>query len=82
VIVPQGNAKDIRDIPAEVRERMTFTFVQTMDEVLDRAMLPLDEPAETAEPVAAEHDDLHDHNAQQVVLPFPERSVAAARGVQ
>jgi ATP-dependent Lon protease len=74
VIVPQGNAKDLRDIPAEVRERMTFTFVQTMDEVLDRAMLPLDAPVKTK--LADEED------GGQVVLPFPDRAAAAARGGQ
>ncbi len=74
VIVPQGNAKDIRDIPAEVRERMTFTFVQTMDEVLDRAMLPL-EPQSRLTPESVERID-----DAQVVLPFPDRTPIAARG--
>ena len=73
VIVPQGNAKDLRDIPAEVRERMTFTFVQTMDEVLDRAMLPLSKPAAA---IVDEDDD-----SGQVVLPFPDRT-AIARSAQ
>jgi ATP-dependent Lon protease len=71
VIVPQGNAKDLRDIPAEVRERMTFTFVQTMDEVLDRAMLPLETPVTGPQQV----DD--DESGGQVVLPFPDRSAVA-----
>jgi ATP-dependent Lon protease len=74
VIVPQGNAKDLRDIPAEVRERMTFTFVQTMDEVLDRAMLPLDPPVAVSR---VEDDD----DSAQVVLPFPDRT-AVARSAQ
>jgi ATP-dependent Lon protease len=82
VIVPQGNAKDLRDIPAEVRERMTFTFVQTMDEVLDRAMLPLDPPAAESEvdadPDAGAEDD---EDGGQVVLPFPDRT-AVARSAQ
>jgi ATP-dependent Lon protease len=74
VIVPQGNAKDLRDIPAEVRERMTFTFVQTMDEVLDRAMLPL-EPSERRTPESVERIE----ESSQVVLPFPDRTSAIAR---
>ena len=71
--MPQGNAKDLRDIPAEVRERMTFTFVQTMDEVLNRAMLPLETPRKQ------KADGVDD--GAQAVLPFPDRT-AAARGAQ
>jgi ATP-dependent Lon protease len=40
VILPKHNEKDLREIPAEVRKNMMFTFVQTMDEVLRLAMLP------------------------------------------
>jgi ATP-dependent Lon protease len=40
VIMPKHNEKDLREIPAEVRKNMVFTFVQTMDEVLRLAMLP------------------------------------------
>ena len=40
VILPKMNEKDLREIPAEVRANMAFTFVLTMDEVLRLAMLP------------------------------------------
>lgn len=40
VILPKANEKDLRDVPAEVREGTTFTFVATMDEVLRLALLP------------------------------------------
>ncbi|MBK5187694.1 MAG: endopeptidase La [Gemmatimonadaceae bacterium] len=40
VILPKMNEKDLREIPAEVRKNMAFTFVSTMDEVLRLAMLP------------------------------------------
>jgi ATP-dependent Lon protease len=47
VILPLGNQKDLRDVPPEVRERMTFTLAATMDEVLRHALLALaDAPAE------------------------------------
>jgi len=55
VILPKHNEKDLREIPAEVRKNMVFTFVETMDEVLRLAMLsavaatPADMPP-TAEP--------------------------------
>ncbi|MEP7086221.1 MAG: S16 family serine protease, partial [Gemmatimonadota bacterium] len=40
VILPKHNEKDLREIPAEVRKNMVFTFVDAMDEVLRLAMLP------------------------------------------
>ena len=40
VIMPKMNEKDLRDNPDEVRERMVFTFVNSMDEVLRLALLP------------------------------------------
>jgi ATP-dependent Lon protease len=44
VIMPKSNEKDLREVPEEVRQNMTFTFVQTMDEVLRLALLPRPEP--------------------------------------
>jgi ATP-dependent Lon protease len=40
VIMPKSNEKDLRDVPAEVKENMAFTFVERMDEVLHLALLP------------------------------------------
>jgi ATP-dependent Lon protease len=40
VLMPKSNEKDLRDIPEEVRNSMTFTFVSTMDEVLHYTLLP------------------------------------------
>src|SRR5881409_3576578 len=34
VIMPKSNEKDLRDVPAEVKQNMAFTFVERMDEVL------------------------------------------------
>jgi ATP-dependent Lon protease len=39
VIMPTTNEKDLRDIPDEVREKMAFTFVSTMDEVIHLMLL-------------------------------------------
>lgn len=39
VILPAGNERDLRDVPADVREGMTFQFVREMDEIFDLAML-------------------------------------------
>ncbi len=38
VVLPAGNRRDLRDVPADVREGMTFHFVERMDEVFDIAL--------------------------------------------
>ncbi len=38
MILPAENRKDLRDIPANVRRRMTFVFVEDMDRVLQVAL--------------------------------------------
>ncbi|HUE39876.1 MAG TPA: S16 family serine protease, partial [Candidatus Binatia bacterium] len=40
VVLPERNAADLEEIPAEVRERMRFHPVTTIDEVLDIALEP------------------------------------------
>jgi ATP-dependent Lon protease len=40
VIMPKANEKDLRDVPEDVRNNMTFTFVERMDQVLHLALLP------------------------------------------
>jgi ATP-dependent Lon protease len=40
VILPKRNEKDLEDVPAEVRNELAFAFVDTIDEVLDRALEP------------------------------------------
>ncbi len=43
VLMPHSNEKDLRDIPDEVKALMQFTFVASMDEVLQLALLPAPE---------------------------------------
>ncbi len=40
VILPKRNGADLDDVPETVRDRMTFILVDTVDEVLDAALLP------------------------------------------
>lgn len=39
VIMPVGNERDLRDVPRDVRDSMTFHFVTHMEEVFDIALL-------------------------------------------
>ena len=38
VILPQRNEKDLEDVPPKVREEMQFRFVESIDEVIERAL--------------------------------------------
>ena len=40
VMLPAANEKDLRELPDEVRAQVRFTFVQTMDEAIERLLLP------------------------------------------
>jgi len=49
LILPVENEKDLEDVPANVRRRMEFVFVESMEEVLDVALVGgLPEEAQTA----------------------------------
>jgi ATP-dependent Lon protease len=64
VLLPQANEKDLREVPEEVRNAMTFTFVSTMEDVLHLALLPHPESglADVAtEPDAAIDIRPHEH---------------------
>ncbi|HEY0494010.1 MAG TPA: endopeptidase La [Candidatus Dormibacteraeota bacterium] len=57
VLLPEDNRADVVDIPAEVRKRLSFKFVKSMDEVIAEALLPrsvIALPAESAEPAGIE----------------------------
>jgi ATP-dependent Lon protease len=38
VILPRGNERDLRDVPADARQATTFHFVERMDEVIQLAL--------------------------------------------
>ena len=66
ILLPEDNQPDVADIPADIRKRLTFKFVKTMDEVIALALLPksdtvllpeITEPAAAEEVVAAKAED-------------------------
>ena len=40
ILLPEDNEADLADIPPDIRKRLTFKFVKTMDEVIAEALLP------------------------------------------
>src|SRR6185295_16021222 len=38
VLIPRANAKDLVELPADVKESLEFVVVDSMDEVLERAL--------------------------------------------
>ncbi|HZS78529.1 MAG TPA: endopeptidase La [Ktedonobacteraceae bacterium] len=40
LLIPQENRKDLVEIPAKVRQQMTFTIVDSMDKVIETALMP------------------------------------------
>jgi ATP-dependent Lon protease len=63
ILLPEDNEPDLADIPADIRKKLTFRFVKSMDEVIAEALLPkseaavtadLTEPAAIQEPAAAD----------------------------
>ena len=66
VILPAGNAKDLRELPTEVRSAIEFTLAATMDDVVTAALLPRDHRAVGADFPA--FDEVAEHPAD---LPPP-----------
>jgi len=54
IILPMDNERDLEEIPVEVREKMEFHLVESMDEVvsvaLDGTIVPLEAKAKLPEP--------------------------------
>jgi ATP-dependent Lon protease len=49
VVLPRLNEKDLEDVPQKVRDEMTFEFVDTIDQVLERSLEPVAETVERAD---------------------------------
>jgi ATP-dependent Lon protease len=47
IIIPEQNRKDIEDIPANIRRKIRFIEVKTMDEVIELALLPVKKTGKT-----------------------------------
>jgi ATP-dependent Lon protease len=57
IILPKDNDADMEDIPEEVRSRLSFHCVSTLDEVFDIALLPTPTAHEPAEKTLMEEEE-------------------------
>ena len=56
VLIPEENAKDLADIPDNVKNELEIVPVSVMDEVLKRALVRMPEPIDWTEPATAPSD--------------------------
>jgi ATP-dependent Lon protease len=50
VILPKRNEKDLEDVPAEVRNAMTFVLVERIDEAIEAGLMPTNDGIDAADP--------------------------------
>jgi ATP-dependent Lon protease len=79
VVLPEGNRKDVQEVPEEIRQNLEFVFAERVEDVWKRALMPaiddvaardreqrFDEPASRAdEEIRVEHHDETSGRAEQ-----------------
>jgi ATP-dependent Lon protease len=50
VILPKRNEKDLDDVPAEVRNAMTFVLAERIDDAIEAALLPANDDSDAVDP--------------------------------
>ncbi len=64
ILVPVENKKDIVEIPVKIQRRIRFTFVETMDQVIEAALLEMPLPEN-------EEENASENEQQEQSLPEP-----------
>jgi ATP-dependent Lon protease len=85
LLIPSENKKDLAEVPPKVRQRIHFTMVDTMDQVIEEALLDVptesenrrqDEEQKLQVPVLLNGDEpiqsAHEHSTRRPVLPDEE----------
>jgi ATP-dependent Lon protease len=85
LLIPSENKKDLAEIPAKVRQRIHFTMVDTMDQVIEEALLDVptepenrrqDEEQKSDIPMLLQGDEhiqsTHEQTMRRPVLPDEE----------
>jgi len=71
IIMPAENEKDLEELPANVRKKMKFNFVENMKQVLDIALLPATEKKKPLRP-KRRSQKVKDYQPPQDLPPAPE----------
>src|SRR5207245_3111473 len=50
ILIPQGNTKDLSEVPEEIREALEFVPIENMDRVLELALEQVPKPERTVPP--------------------------------
>jgi len=77
LLIPGENKKDVAEIPAKIQRQMRFTFVDTMDQVIEVALLPTPLPEEEGE-----QQDQNDQPRTEPPLLHMDERVAGTRDAQ
>ncbi len=84
IVAPAENKKDIVEIPVKIQRRIRFTFVETMDQVIEAALLETPLPENEEEQLLPEPRPLHkdervignrDQTSRRIDIPADEQSV-------
>ena len=59
IILPEENTKDLEEVPSKVKNDLCFIFVNTMDDVIEKALKPLPEKPVNIEKSDSEHVNLY-----------------------
>lgn len=59
LILPEENTKDLEEVPQKVKDDLCFIFVNTMDEVIEKAIKPIPEKPVNLEKNDSEHINLY-----------------------
>jgi ATP-dependent Lon protease len=86
VIIPAENKKDLTEVPAKIRQRVNFILVDTMDQVVDVALLPAEtfEQEQQSEPFPLRLEErvplIHDSNLRRSGMPSDRQGEQDAEG--
>jgi ATP-dependent Lon protease len=68
VVLPEGNRKDVQEVPQEIREKLEFVFAERVEDVWRRALIPLTvatkEGRSDQETPVAMHDETSERAAE------------------
>ena len=69
IVIPQANAKDLLELPAEVKEHLSFYPIEHVSELLDLALI--NDFDEVDSPVELLEDSIPLHELEPIVEPSP-----------